>query len=184
MIPSYPQVSLDCYVRASAPGEIIDGVIETLHSYDGKDVIDEFTVELWPEEVRLTEEAEDSAVLAHYDRFRAWADGAGVSLEPAFTRRRRTPLVGGDTETFLVVPVVCLAIRVDGELVRVAPHSTDTRVYTVADALSDIESLPRLSPFEDPSDFPPGHPVRSATTSHTSEGTPARDTGEETLTEQ
>jgi hypothetical protein len=143
-----------------------DAIIELLHEYDEKGFIDELEVKLWPEKICLTSDTGESSVLDHYDRFQTWADDSGVSLEPAFIRRERTPLVSDDSDTVLVLPVLCLAIRVDGELVCVAPHSTETTAYTVKDALADIESLPRGTPPEDVSKFPPDHPLRSTAITH------------------
>lgn len=75
------------------------------------------------------------------ERFRAWADNNGVSLEPAFEHRIRTTPAGDDQDAFLPLPVVCLAVRVDGDLVTVAPHTTGTTADTATDTLSDVASL-------------------------------------------
>ena len=100
-----------------------------------------------------------------YERFREWADGEGVSLEPAFEVRRRSTLDSDDTDAFLVLPVLCLAIHVDGTLVSVAPHRTETGTHTVEDALTHIESMPRIREVGTVSELPPDHPARSVSVS-------------------
>jgi hypothetical protein len=101
-------------------------------------------------------------VLDDYERFRTWADNDGVSLEPAFARRTRTTLGGDGPVAFLLLPVVCLAVRVDGDLVTVAPHSTGATAYTVTDALSDVETLPHAGSNREVDDLPRDHAARSA----------------------
>lgn len=161
MTTAYPPVSVDCYVRATAPRILVDDIIDTVHTYDEAGLLEECTVEIWPDNICLTGGREDTAILSRYRQFQAWADREGVSLEPGFRRRERTSLVSEDSETVLVLPVVCLAIRVHEELVGVVPHTAGATSYTIEDALADIKShSTRQSERFD--EFPPDHPIRSA----------------------
>ncbi|MES3516818.1 MAG: hypothetical protein PPP58_04035 [Natronomonas sp.] len=137
-------------MRASRTGASVDGIIETVRRYERQGVVDECAIESWPAETKLTEAAE--TVHSRYDQFRTWGEKTSVTLEPAFTRRERTTIVSEDSETVFLLPVLCLAVHIDGELVVVAPHHTETTTYTVEDALSDVESIPR-SRLEDGSPF-------------------------------
>jgi hypothetical protein len=121
--------------------EPVDDTIETLREYAEQKMVDEFDIEPWPDEVDLGAETDGESVREYYDQFQRWADREGTSLEPGFLHRERTTLVSDSPDRVLTPPVVCLAIRVDGELVRVAPHSTGTTAYTVEDALADIEAF-------------------------------------------
>jgi len=145
-----PHVAVDCYVRASTMAAPVGGLVETLSEYDEEGIVDELAIEIWPEEVSLAADTKKQPALDRYDRLRAWADDRGVSLEPAFARRERTSLANDGSDAVLVFPMVCLAVRVDGKLVSVAPHSTATGTYTVADALADIVSLSSSSPEDGP----------------------------------
>lgn len=182
MTASHPQVTLDCYVRATAAGRHVDDTISTVRTYDQEGLLTECTVEFWPDEIRLTADTEETDVRTHYRQFQAWAESEGVSLEPAFARRERTTLVSDDSDTVLVLPLLCLAIYDDGELVSVAPHTDGTTPYTVMDALADIQSIPRIQ-SKDATDFPPDHPIRAALTSP-SDGDQSPTTDDKTLTEQ
>lgn len=182
-MPPHLQVSLDCYVRATADGELVNDIINTVHTYEKEGLLTEYAVEFWPDEVRLTDDTEGTDILTHYREFQTWAESEGVSLEPAFTRRERTPLVSDDTETFLRLPVLCLAIYNDGDLVSVAPHTTSRSPYTVRDALADISSLPRVR-STDISEVPPGHPVRSVLRSESADDLGIHNTDQRTHTDQ
>lgn len=132
------EVTIDCHVRASAAQGPVGETIETLRAYDERDVIEDLGVELWPDEVVLTAETEETALVERYRRFRAWAEQAGVSLRPAFRTRERATLVSERPARALVLPTVCLAVHVDGELASVVPHRADGATYTVEDALGDL----------------------------------------------
>lgn len=131
-------VAVDCFVRASSLVEPVDRTIQTLREYDRTNVIEDLEVRAWPDEIPLTDATEDSDVVMRHRLFQAWADENDVRLEPAFAKRQRTSLVSDETETVLVLPVMCLAIHVDGELTDLAPHRMGATTYTVDDALFDL----------------------------------------------
>lgn len=141
MSPS--SITVDCYTRAGWFGPPVDESIETLRDYDRRGVLDDLTVEMWPDEVVLREDPAEPPLIDQYRRFQTWADQMGVSLRPGFSIHERGSLVSEETSTALVLPVVCLAIHVDGELTSVAPHRTDAGTYTVPDALDDLASPER-----------------------------------------
>lgn len=137
------EITVDCCVRASTAEGPVDETIETLRTYDRRNVIDNLGVEVWPDEVVLTAETEETAPVERYRRFQAWAEQAGVSLRPAFQTRERATLVSEQPARALVLPVVCLAIHADGELATVVPHRADGVTYTVEDALGDLTAPDR-----------------------------------------
>jgi len=179
MTANCPRVALDCYVRAEAAGVFVDDIINTIHSYEEEGLVEECAVEFWPNEIRLMDDTERTDVLAHYRQFQAWADGEDVSLKPAFTRRERTTMGSDDSETVLVLPVSCLAIRADRELVHVAPHTTESMPYRVTDALADIQSLSRS---EDIFELSPSG--RSTRTAHTATDQSPSETDDKTPVEE
>lgn len=150
-------ITVECYVRAATVSGPVNETIETLQEYAGQDVIEALTVDVWPDEVVLTAETKETALIEQYRRFRTWAEQAGVSLHPAFLIRERATLVDDQPKRTLVFPMVCLAIHADGELATVVPHQTDTTTYTVEDALADLTAPDRPIPashVEAPSDPP------------------------------
>jgi hypothetical protein len=154
MTASPPPLTVDCYARAASLGAPVDGTLETLREYRCRGVIDDLTVRVWPEEVVLTDYAEETPTVAQYRRFRTWAERAGVSLRPGFTIRERTSIVDEGAVAVLVPPVLCLVIHVDGELAEVVPHRADTGTYTVEDALADLAALDRAPPKRTPTADP------------------------------
>lgn len=160
--------AVDCYVRASSLVEPVDSTVERLREFDRRGVIDELRVEAWPDDVPLDGAPEHSAIVGRFETFQTWADGLGASIEPAFTVRERTTLVADEIEAVLVLPVVCLAIHVDGELASVVPHTKGTTTYTVDDALAELEARDAPSTrVRDPSaDRPPGPTAATKTRWH------------------
>lgn len=154
-----PPVTVECYIRAAPRGTSIEETAETLREYRDRGVIDEFSLEVWPDEVVVEGYTEDTALVSRYRRFRAWAEGTGVSLRPGFTVRERGSLIDDRTDAVLVLPECCLAVRVDGELTTVAPHRTDATTYGVEDALTDLGRLGRERSTRPPTTDP-------ATTDH------------------
>lgn len=147
---SRPAITITCHVRASSLVEPVDTTVERLCAFESSGAVDEVRVEAWPAEVPLEMSSEDSEIVDRYDSFRRWADRCGVDLEPAFTVRHRRTLVSEGTDAVLVLPVVCLAISVDGELASVVPHDDGETTYTVDDALADVEALDRAWPTAAP----------------------------------
>lgn len=163
MNASDPPVTVECYARAAPLGTSVEGTLETLREYREREVVEDFSFEVWPDEVVTEGYAEETPLVTRYRRFRAWAEGAGVSLRPGFTVRERGSFVDERTDAVLVLPECCLAVHVDGELTTVAPHRVDAMTYTVEDALADLERLAReLSArpsSTDPMADPQGAPI-------------------------
>lgn len=132
--------TIDCFVRPSVVGEVVDDTVETLHDYKTEEKIKTVNVGTWPDKIIVSEQTADDSTIDRYEQFQEWAASNNCSLNPAFSLSDRRTFVTEEVDTVLTLPVLCLAIRVDGELVCVAPHTTDTGVYTISDALSDIRS--------------------------------------------
>ena len=80
------------------------------------------------------------------ESFLAWAEREGYTLQPAFSRRDASSLVGPESSTELRVPTACLAVYVDGALTFVAPCSDGERTHSVAACLDALEAG-RTDPF-------------------------------------
>lgn len=143
-------ITIECYVRTSSLVAPTNETVAALREFEQQGVIADLTVEAWPDEIVLGDE-DEPATVEQYRRFKAWANREDVSLHPAFAVRKRTTLVGDRTEAVLTLPMVCLAVYVDGTLETVAPNQSK---YTVNDVLADLEELdppPALSPPTDTS---------------------------------
>lgn len=134
-------IAIECYTRATSSATPVDTVLGTLRDYEQRELIDDLTVETWPDSVVLTGDTKGTADIARYRRFKAWAYQEGVSLDPAFTICKRTTLVTNQAEVVLSFPVLCLAVFVGEEMETVAPHRTNTMTYTVTDVLADLGQL-------------------------------------------
>lgn len=143
------RLSVECYLRGSVAGHLVNDIIDLGARYGATDILDEITFETWPNTVRIGDNCQNKA-LETYEQFQAWADDTNVSLRPGFKYRERETLVSGDSETVLVLPVRCLALYVDGSLAGVAPHSNGDTVYTVEDALATLPSLTGTIPADEP----------------------------------
>jgi hypothetical protein len=144
------RVTVECHVRGSAFAGSIGNVVGALREHEEAGAIDGLTVDVWPDRVCLTDETAEAPIFERYDRLREWAERHDASLEPAFRLAERTMTVIDSVETVLELPVVCLVVRVEGDIETVAPHSAASATYTVEDALDDIDAgrfgSPRGSP--------------------------------------
>lgn len=148
-----PHVAVDCYVRTDAVSDPIEADVESLRALTRDGRIDEFTVRTWPGEVVLSPLTEESLPVERYQTFQQWAAQWGVRIEPPFQRETRRSVYTGETREVLTTPALCLAVRVDGRLREVFPHSSKGTTHTITDA---IETLKRGVPTGE--EMPPEAP--------------------------
>jgi len=132
--------------------------LDRLRRLADEDVVD-LSVTVWGREVGLsTTAARTDAgefVLDRVANFREWADDHDVCVEAFFETREVESGLTGESYTALVLPVACLAEYRDGELVHVAPYTTDSAVHTVSDRVTTLEAPDDDStPDERPADAP------------------------------
>jgi hypothetical protein len=112
-------LTVDLYVRAHTP---VSGprkhAIETVEELIERGVVADYELHAWPSAVDLTVACD---VTRRYREFEEWAERAGVTLEPAFSRRVGDNVITGEHTERLVTPLVCTAIRRGDELVAVLP---------------------------------------------------------------
>lgn len=89
----------------------------------------------WPKRVP----AEEAEGTDRYERFTAWADEHGAELTPFFEERNCYSWQTGERYRALVLPLAALAVHEEGELAAVYPHADEHGVYTVDDAITDLE---------------------------------------------
>lgn len=135
-----PTVSITCNARPTTLAAPVDDPITTLRAANRTGTIDELTIQSWPAEVPLDERSPHADIIACYERFHEWAAQRDVCIHPPFATRERTTLGSDTTEQMLVLPVMCLAIYIDGHLKTVIPHETGTTTITVADTLGVLDT--------------------------------------------
>lgn len=131
-------VSVECYVRADAISDPVEGRIEDLRALASDGTVDEYAVRTWPAEVVLAPLTEETLAVERYRTFRRWAAQWGVRVEPPFRRTTRRSELTGETREVLRTPSLCLAVHVDGRLREVFPHTSKGTTYDVADALETL----------------------------------------------
>lgn len=138
---STPPLTVDFYVRADAPiREQRDAVIEQLTDLEGKGHITGFSVHPWPRAVSLdlVAEIDDDGILGEFESFETWADRNGIGIRPPFDVRTSHSVITDETHELLVLPVMCLAVYSDDDLVGMYPCSDDESVLTIDDAFDAI----------------------------------------------
>lgn len=138
------------YVRNDAPFVARDRVreVETRLEAAGVDV----TVEHWGRRIPWDE---DHVSHDRYERFLAWADAAGVELEPAFHRTGHTCQFTGESTEVLIPPVVTLVAydvsdvdATDGRWPLVVyPHHDGAGSVSVEAGLEAIERARAIQPL-------------------------------------
>jgi hypothetical protein len=149
---SDPEIEIECFTRASARVGPVDETISRLHDLEEQGVVDSLTFTQWPDEIVVSDATEEPAELAQYRRLKTWATQENVSLHPAFEVYERTSMLTDHPKVVLTLPVLCVAITVDDDLVTVAPHrpeaEEETETVGVRDVLAGVErrSERRASP--------------------------------------
>lgn len=142
--PTQRRVTL--YVRSLAPegtGDEQVAVVNRLEHLDEQDGIGEFSVSVWGHAVTkdspLASTDAGERVLDRVAAFEEWAADAGVSLDRFIQREQVHSQLRETTQTVIRFPAMTVAEYVDGELVSVTPHETDTGVVSVQDRLDTLE---------------------------------------------
>lgn len=136
--PGY--VAVDCYVRTDAISDPVEAQLDAVTDLERTGVVDELSVRTWPAEVVLTPLTAETLAVRRYRTFAEWAAQWGAEVEPPFRRTTRDSGLTGETREVLRTPAVCLAVRVDGRLREVFPHTSKGTTYTVADAVAALSN--------------------------------------------
>lgn len=112
--------------------------IDRLSRLRATEVIDAFEVRTWPDEVVLSAETGHDDVVETFERFEAWADERGLSIRPGFDVRTTKSFLQGE-RTVLTLPMMCLSVVEDDELVGVFPCRDGKRTWTIDDCLTAHE---------------------------------------------
>ncbi|WP_262175490.1 HTH domain-containing protein [Haloarcula laminariae] len=149
---------VDLWVRRPVCGPRTT-VIDRLSTLRGADVLDDFDVTTWPEEIPLTGDNGQAELLETIEAYEAWAADRGLSLRPPFETRTASLLVG-DSEDVLKTPMLLAAAHEDGDLVGIYPCTDGTETWTVPEFLDALEA-----DAERPPGLDDGSPLSEGTTS-------------------
>lgn len=146
-------VRVDVFVRSlgapTASQTAQAAVLERLDELEERDRIDRFTVQVWGDRLYPEERCAQSPVgrflRNKVSEFERWGDTTpGVGL--AFESKTCEPFVAEREFQCIVLPRICLATYVDGELDGVVPCSFGEEDVTVHDyllALTELSSDPQ-----------------------------------------
>lgn len=117
-------------------------VLSRLRELEVAGVVDDVSVRSWGKSIPASpDELHASASLVH-DRiteFQRWADRNGHSLEPAFRWCEQSTMVPEKRSEVIRLPLQCLAVYKDDQLVGVFACTGDQGPNTVADCLHRLE---------------------------------------------
>lgn len=145
-------VHVDLWIRENVPtfvGETQERVHERLHRLEESGGIDSFATSQWGDPssagIRTSGEVAQSSRKT-LRRFRSWASGNDISLQPGFQMREIDSMFIEDVREEIVLPAICLAVYCDNALAAVFPHVDCEGVHTVDDALDRLEADDRVLP--------------------------------------
>lgn len=154
--PSGEATRADLFVRCDLPKparqcrQTIEERLERVASAGG---LEDYSVSSWAKRVPLDSDTEE---MECYEEFRRWATDEDVTLAPFFDTRECYSMTTGEKRRELVLPVLCLAIYDDDELVYVAPHATASTTATIPDCVDQLlegeSEEERASPEPKPAD--------------------------------
>ncbi|RXK49018.1 HTH domain-containing protein [Halorientalis pallida] len=114
-------------------------VLGRLQALAAAGIIRDLQVQRWPHRVTVGD-TQARREFALCREFEGWADAHGVELAPAFERHDCYNSFTDSRYRTAVLPVVCLALYDDDDLVALFPHSCDTGIRTVLDGISMLEA--------------------------------------------
>jgi hypothetical protein len=134
---------VEIFLRAAVPYDararqlVVLGRVQALQA---RGLVDEVRVDTWAN--RITDGSRGATVaLAAVNMFEHWAATHRATLTPGFDSHECHSGFTGQQFSVRVLPVVCLAVYEDDELVAVYPHTTDTGCRSVADGLDLLEAM-------------------------------------------
>ena len=135
-------VTAVCHVRAPLLLEPVDRQVETLRACESEGAVDDLLLRSWPKEVTLTDDTPYQEALESFERFEQWADRRGVSVRPPFRERTATNQISGETTDVLIMPMLCLELYADDELIGVFPHTDEDadETYTTDEAIAALRT--------------------------------------------
>ncbi|WP_126664647.1 HTH domain-containing protein [Haloterrigena salifodinae] len=136
------EITAVCHVRAPLLLEPVDRQVETLRACESEGAVDDLLLRSWPKEVTLTDDTPYQEALESVERFDGWADRQGVSIRPPFRERTATNQISGETTDVLIMPMLCLELYADDELVGVFPHTDENadETYTTDEAIAALRT--------------------------------------------
>lgn len=127
-------------------------VLSRLRELEAAEVVDDVSVRIWEKSIPASpDELDVSASLVH-DRiaeFQQWADRNGHSLEPAFRWCEQSTMVSEEQSEVIRLPLQCLAVYEDDQLVGVFPCTGDqgtTRSQTVSTVSNRVTTVMKRRP--------------------------------------
>jgi len=133
----------ELWCREAVPAEIRsvqERFASRLHAAGGTGSV---SVEQWGTytyaDSAVTDRSDCERVVAAIQR---WADRVGSDLEPAFEIYEGSGIAEGESRTIVRLPITCLLLYDDELLREVTPCTVDGRTYTVADAITALETEP------------------------------------------
>lgn len=162
-----------CYARPAQLAAPIDRQIETLQRCAADGYVETLLVRTWPATLSVTDSPPNSEALATFERFRAWADRAGVSICPPFEQVTRTSTITGEHQELLRTPRLCLAVYADGQLTAVYPHSDGAHTHSVTDVIDTLrtsEGPARGGAARPPAPTPMGSCPKCGASCHSGQG--------------
>lgn len=138
-----PTPELELWLRAFSPSiskKRQRELIERARSLAADGVVDDVEVDTWSSQVCTPDDDATDAIdtcPAVVGELLNAVEGTDLRLEPHFGHRDVAPDRWG---TVISLPVVCLLVRQDGELVGIYPATDDERSYSVTDGLERLEA--------------------------------------------
>lgn len=118
------------YLREAPPEYVRERqqvVLDTFEKLEATAVLSDVTVVRWPKHVRVPTDRTDTNAGDTYQEF---VDAVGnESLEPFFKQKPAS----GRNQNVLVLPTICIALRIDGELSGLYPHWDDGTHHSIED---------------------------------------------------
>ncbi|MBX0325538.1 hypothetical protein EGH21_21160 [Halomicroarcula sp. F13] len=142
----YDTLSVTVWLRrAASTTSDRSELLARLRELERDGVIQDLSVNNWSKQIECDPEyrvhGSNEEIRHRLAEFQDWADEEGHELEPAFRWCETTSLATDETKEVVTLPVTCIEVRGDGELLAVFPCTSDGNTNSVADCVTGLEKL-------------------------------------------
>lgn len=128
-----------------------ESVVDRLEELESEGHVDSYSVNAWSKSIRTSGSLAGTAfheeTLSRIEEFESWIRSAGNLPETAFARETVASPITGEEYAVVTLPVMCLAVYEDDELVHLHPGHDGLENHSVHECLDalageDVEAEP------------------------------------------
>lgn len=138
---------VDVYVRAFEPiRDEHEEAVDRLKALSADGKIVGFSLQTWPNKVRVSERSICKDIVERYEQLDDWATAVGLSIHPPFELRETGYELLGEHDEVLILPAMFVVVTEGEDILGVYPCRAEGQRVGIDDCLAALESDGDLPP--------------------------------------